>query len=195
MTVPAAPAAHQFSIGRGDVIVVQGTSLPAKVIEAGEVAAGLPPYSHVACFDHFDANGTPWGLEGRPGGVGWADVSRYLADPRTLANCAQPKTPAQRAELCQLNEAMRGTPYAWVTGILADAYRDLGGDALWKPDPVTKVVPCHVVCSSYLAYTYARIGLASPRPQDWATTEPGDWALFIEQEGWKHAAAPGSPAG
>lgn len=185
-----APAAHQFSIGRGDVIVVQGASATSKLIEAGEVAAGLPPYSHVAGFDHWDANGTPWGLEGRPGGVGWADVSRYLADPRTLTNAAQAKTADQRSVLCKLNQAMIGTAYAWVTGILADAYRDLGGGQLWKPDPVAKVVPGHVVCSSYYAYTYARIGLASPRPQDWATTEPGDWALFIESKGWEHGSAP-----
>lgn len=190
-----APGAHQFTIGAGDIIVVQGTSVEAKLIEAGEVIAGLPPYSHVAGFDHWDANGTPWGLEGRPGGVGWADVSRYLADPRTLTNVAQPKTPSQRAVLCKLNQAMIGTAYAWLSGIMADAgrdlggslasiYRDLGGDGLWKPDPVTKIVPGHVVCSSYYAYTYARMSLASPRPQDWATTEPGDWAAFIESKGW-----------
>ena len=177
----------QWRIGRGDIIVIQGTSLTSKLIEAGEVIAGLPPYSHVAGFDHFDSNGTPWGLEGKPGGVGWADLTRYLADPRTLTNFAQPKTPEQRAHLCDLNKSMIGTEYAWVTGILADTYRDLGGPDLWKPDPATGVVPCHVVCSSYYAYTYARIGLASPRPQDWATTEPGDWAKFIEdnQAAWQ----------
>lgn len=178
----------QWRIGKGDIIVVQGTAWSSKLIEIGETIAGLPPYSHVAGFDHFDANGTPWGLEGRPGGVGWVDLRPYLDDPRTLTNFAQPKTAEQRAQLCKLNASMIGTAYDWVGGIGADVYRDLGGDDLWKPDPVTGLVPGHVVCSSYYAYTYARIGLASPRPQDWATTEPGDWAAFIERRGWDDPA-------
>ena len=179
----AQPAA--WRIGVGDVLVITGTSVTSKLIEIGEVAAGLPAASHVAGMHHWDAHGTPWGLEGRPGGVGWVDLRGYLRDSRTVTNYAQPKTPDQRKQLAALSQVLFGTDYDWAGGILADAWRDLGGKDMFTPDPATGAVPMHVVCSSFWAWVYAHLRLPGPRPGDWRTTEPGDWTAFIERAGWR----------
>jgi len=171
----------------GDVLVTAGTTGVAKVIEVGAVLQGEPPASHVAVFHHVDDAGVPWAIEGRPGGVGWADARAYLRDPRTVANVLQPKTAAQRAQVCALTAKLLGTSYDWLGGIAEDAFNALGLGALWaEKDPATGLVPGHVVCSSLAAWVYDRVALGAPHPDDWRHVTPGAWAEYITAQGWLH---------
>jgi hypothetical protein len=169
----------------GDVLVTDGTTGTAKLIEVGAVLQGEPAASHVAVLHHADDAGVPWAIEGRPGGVGWADARAYLRGPRTVANVLQPKTQAQRAQVCALAVKLLGTPYDWLGGIAEDAFNALGLGALWaEKDPATGLVPGHVVCSSLAAWVYDRVGLGAPKPDDWRHVEPCDWSAYISGQGW-----------
>lgn len=169
----------------GDVLVIDGTTDVAKLIEAGAVLLGNPAASHVAVMHHTDDAGVPWAIEGRPGGVGWADARGYLQDPRTVANVLQPKTQHQRLQVTALAAKLLGTPYDFLGGIAEDAFNALGLGALWaEKDPATGLAPAHVVCSSLAAWVYDKVGLAAPHPNDWRHVTPGAWAEFIAAQGW-----------
>lgn len=170
-----------------DLLIVSGTSWPSKLIEIGAVLRGQDPASHIAVYHHVDAQGTPWAIEGRPGGVGWADARQYLSDSRTVTNAAQPKTPAQREQVCALMVKMLGTPYDWEGGIARDAEIALHLPRLWAPTASGKV-PGAVVCSSLAAWGYDQVGLPSPAaPAAWETVTPADWRVFCEQRHWEAA--------
>lgn len=185
------PVIHGQELSPGDLLIVTGTAATSKLIEIGAILVGDPAASHVAGYHHTDVHGVPWGLEGRPGGFGWRDIRDYDADPRTVTNAAQPKTPAQRAQVCEWGLKMIGTPYDWMGGIVHDAAEVLLPEPwrteIWKPDPATGKVPGAVVCSSAWSWIYDQVGLASPAvAKDWETVTPGAWAKFIEQQAWLH---------
>ncbi len=173
-------AAPLVSVQPGDVLVIASAADTSKLIEIGAVLAGEPAASHVAVFHH-----PGWVIEGRPGGVGWADATGYLRDPRTITNALQPKTGGQRQQVCDLAVKMLGTAYDWAGGIAEDAMKALRLPELWaEKDPATGLVPGHVVCSSLAAWVYDRAGLAAPHPADWRHVTPGDWAEFIVKAAW-----------
>lgn len=176
-----------------DVIIIKGSSFFSRLIEYGEHLDHLPEYSHGALFSHYDANNVGWCIEGRPGGVGWAQADPYLRMEGTLTNIAQPKTALQRARLVDDAKAMLGTAYDW-EGIVQDGLRDTTPEGLkldelwqsvsgqaWNPPGIS---PAHVVCTSFLAWDYDREGLAAPLPSDPRNVEPGDWAQFILLQSW-----------
>lgn len=170
----------------GDVICVRTTGLVAKAIDAGAVIRGLPSlYNHIAVASHVDKAGTWQGIEGRPGGVGWVDLSRYINSPYFLSNAAQPRTREQRQQIAEAMRALLGTPYDWAGGI--------GRDVLEAVDPLYKCkaqwgpgVPGHVVCSSAADWAHEHVGLASPQPDE--TCTPADWQQFIAEKRWERAA-------
>jgi hypothetical protein len=201
-------AAQRFALLPGDLLIVEGTAPVSKVIEVGAVIEGEAVASHVALFHHSDFSGpvpAHWGIEGRPGGVGWVDLGAYLRDPRTVSTAGQPKTDAQRGALCKLGVTLLGTPYDWVGGIAADgatvlhlapmakALHDLG---LWRPAHPGGLVPGHVVCSSAWAWAHDRIGLPSPdrpsggpgAPDTWEPVTPANWKTFAEARDWERPA-------
>jgi cell wall-associated NlpC family hydrolase len=182
------PVVRGAQLAPGDLLIVDGTAGASKLIEIGAVLDGDPAASHVAIYHHTDAHGTAWAVEGRPGGVGWRDAHDYDTDPRTLTNAAQPKTPAQRTEICMYAVKLLGTGYDWIGGIAEDAALALHLPQLWTPDPASGQVPAHVVCSSLAAWVYDRAGLDAPGRGDWEHVTPGAWALFIGQRGWEHTA-------
>lgn len=140
--------------------------------------------NHVVVVHHIDAAGTIWGIEGRPGGVGWVDCKKYLGSPWTVSNAAQPKTDQQRVDVCTAAEGMLATPYDW-EGIVLDGMKAIGAQELWTDKEWGKQAPAHVVCSSYAAWLYCHVGLAAPAQlQDSRTTTPGDWGQFIVTTGW-----------
>lgn len=174
-------AVDAAALAPGDVLVCRGTSDAAKAIEAGAVKRGMPAFSHVAMY-HHDKGGARWGVEGRPGGVGWVDLGGYLAHPATVANTAQPKRDDQRVLACAVMVQELGVPYDW-RAIYEDAQRDLGLPELWQ-EKWDGGAPGMVVCSSLAAYVYGRAGLAAPAGRDPAHIEPGDWGQFIERRAW-----------
>lgn len=176
----------------GDVCVVRTNGFAGALIRLGAALLGRPNMrNHVAIVHHRDAAGTLWGIEARPGGVGWVDMADYLASSWTISNAAQPKTDEQRAAIAKTAEAMLQVPYDW-TAIAADAMHAIRADRLWRARGYGLAVPAQVVCSSLADYLYSTNGLASPDLTDGdgvRFTTPADWDLFIETEGWRSSTS------
>ena len=169
----------------GDVLTVKtGTRLVEKLIDIGEVLEGTPGYAnHVIVVHHLTPDGVVHGLQGQPGGVGWVDCRRYLVDPHTTSNAAQPKTAAQRQVITDTMQAMIGTPYDW--GAIAQQAADaLHLPLLFAQDWHGLGYPGHVICSSLAAYGTQRAGLAVPAAHTPRDTNPEDWAEFNISQGW-----------
>ena len=172
-----------------DLLVIRTGGLAATVIQFGQAMMGQPNLdNHVAVAHHIDLSGGFWWLlEGRPGGVGWADSRKYQGSKYLLNNCGQPRTDQQRAAITVEAEQMLGTSYDWA-GIADDTLRAFHMPELWdslsaKPG----VVPAQVVCSSYAAFLYQRAGAGSPQKTAEDTT-PGAWTAFIMENGYNQPA-------
>jgi hypothetical protein len=169
----------------GDVLAVStsNSNVVEEVIKIGGVlAAGSGLDNHVVVMHHW-TDGVPWGVEGKPGGVGWADLRRYLHDPYTVGNPGQPKSDAQRAEVARLAETMLGTPYDWAA-IADDGLTALHLPRLFSEDWSGEGAPGHVVCSSLAAWLYRRVGLAHPGVHPDRLTTPSDWTEFCLTATW-----------
>jgi hypothetical protein len=171
------------SVDIGDVLVTrEGPWWVSAAIRFGARLRNRPGHcNHVIVVHHRDEAGTLWGIEGRPGGVGWRDLSGPLSWPLTNANNHQPKTDEQRAQLADIMVEMLGRPYDW-RGIAEDTRQALGrswGIAIareWKDGDV----PGEVVCSSLADYAYERVGLQNPGGGKITRgTTPGDWDWFM----------------
>jgi hypothetical protein len=139
---------------------------------------------HVAIVHHTDPAGVLWGIEGRPGGVGWVEVARY--DNRYLSsNAEQHKTDEQRAQVCLTAVGLLGTAYDW-TAILGDAAAALRLNALWRERDPGDLAPGHVVCSSLAAWIYRKVGLTGPGSLGGNVlyVTPADWAEYFLSHGW-----------
>lgn len=140
--------------------------------------------NHVAIYTHTDNAGMPRGLEGRPGGFGWVNLTSYLQDPATIANAEQPKTEEQRAKVVALARTAIAIPYDWAA-ILAMAAGAAGFRFSLTEWPETGL-PSHMVCSSAADYFYEAVGL--PNPGGYTKTrgtDPQDWAAFVEGKLWQ----------
>lgn len=175
----------------GDVWAVDAAGFGRIPIIIGSWLAGhRAPVDHVVVTHHQDKNMVWWGIEGRPSGVGWVNMSRYMTTPSQLkaarGNTKQPLTEAQSAAVCKLMEGILGTGYDWIGGILADFDDALRADELAKlvdhwwgwSDNVAR--PPHVVCSSAAAWAYGRLGLDRPGGREEIIT-PADWWDFNRQ--------------
>jgi hypothetical protein len=166
----------------GTVLVIGGgASVTDQVIEIGAVFDGEPAAQHVAVVHHIGPHGALWGIEGRPGGVGWVDCAKYVRHPLTVANTRQPLTEDSRLKISVLMEKMLGTPYDWAA-IAEDGgdmfRRKFGLEDIWH-EQVNGVLPGHIVCSSLAAYGYDRCGQPAPLPNDYRHVTPADWLKFI----------------
>lgn len=175
-------------LGVGDVICTRTNTFFGRMIRFGAALRDEPnTVNHVLIVHHRDPKGTLWGLEGRPGGVGWVAITPSLVrGTYVIANTAQPKTQEQRFLVAKASERLIHAPYDY-EGILLDGldaiHIDLwGGD--WGPKP-----PVHVVCSSYADWCYDKVGLASPGTRFDRLVKPADWAAFIDARGWRLPAA------
>lgn len=170
----------------GDVWAVDAPGLGRWPIMFGSWLTGhRAPVDHVIVVHHQDKRGVWWGIEGRPSGVGWADMSRYLATPKqqraARGNFNQPRTDAQRQAVCKLMEGLIGTSYDWIGGIVADFDTALRAKDLAKlidhwwgwSDGVAR--PPHVVCSSAAAWAYGQLGLDHPTGAQELVTPAGWW--------------------
>jgi hypothetical protein len=188
-----------IKVGVGDVLAVStAANWAAKLINIGQVLRGLPGMNNHVVVAHHHRDGKWWGLEGRPGGVGWAPLDKYLADPRTTSNFEQPRTKEQRLSIARRAEAMIGDSYDWAA-IAADAFTALNIRLLYaanwaNPAPGTTPgdyragSPDHVVCASYAAWLYAAEGLTHPRVGQERYCYPADWTRFNMDEVWRAEA-------
>jgi len=170
----------------GDVLCTRNpTGWAARLIRFGAALLGAPnTVNHVIVVHHRDGGGTLWGIEGRPGGVGYVDVKKALKSPYTMTNVAQPKDEGQRFIIAKAAEGLLGTPYDW-HGIVLDGMKAIRAEGLWRSkwgDEHTP--PAHVVCSSFADWLYDQVGLPSPGEKFDRTVTPGDWAQFIIEKGW-----------
>lgn len=169
----------------GDVLLTHSPGWTAELIRLGAALAGKPNLSnHVAFMHHYDSKGVPWGIEGRPGGVGWVDMRPYIGSPWTIDNCGQPGRPDDtRHAAASAAEGMLGTPYDWAA-ILGDGFDDVHVK-LWNLRFADGKPPGHVVCSSFAAFVYAKAGWDHPAFEaDDRLVQPADWADFIISHGY-----------
>lgn len=174
-----------MNVDIGDIVCTRNPKgWPAFFIRLGAALRDRPnTINHVIIVHHRDKAGTLWGIEGRPGGVGWVDMRRALKSPYTISNADQPKGPVQRSDIARFSEALLGTPYDW-GGIVKDGMEAIHADALWRSKEWGDTPPAHVVCSSFADWVYDRTGLPSPGLRFDRSVTPGDWAQFIIERGW-----------
>lgn len=178
-----------ITVSPGDVVAVRNTGYAAMAIRFGAALLGKPNLSnHIAVVHHTitnpDGSTTLWGIEGKPGGVGWIDMTGYLESKWTLSNAEQPKTLDQRAHICAVMEAMLGTDYDW-EAIVGDAFEALRLPILFGEHWAKTGTPGHVVCSSVAAYAYLESGAKHPNLKNERRCMPGDWNEFIITRGWE----------
>ena len=190
MTVLANPP-ELLTCKPGDICTVRTPGFAAKVIRFGEHLRGWPDRdNHVVGIHHVDNSGTVWGIEGRPGGVGWVDVATYFTGPSgryALTNRLQPKTDQERLIICQVAEQLLKTGYDW-DAIAQDAVIDLDLPLLWHERWNGTTPPAHVVCSSLYAWAYHKANLAHPVQEDMRHIEPANWSAFILESSWEHSS-------
>lgn len=169
----------------GDVLLTRDPTFWARLIRIGAAMRDQPDsWNHVIIASHTDKLGTAWGIEARPGGVGWVDLAPWLASRWTITNAAQPKTDPQRADVVLAAKGMLGTPYDWA-GIVADGMAAIDAAYLWRvKDFGATAPPAHVVCSSLASWIYSRVGLAAPAVSRSRGVTPADWASFILRKDW-----------
>jgi hypothetical protein len=172
----------------GDVIAVRTSGFAGGLIRWGEALRGWPNLdNHIVIVDSVQ-NGVLVGIEGRPGGVGRVDVSRYFSAPYAMyavSTREQPKTDTQRSIVVEVMRQMLKVGYDW-EGIAQDALIDLGIPQLWD-EKWHGTSPAHVVCSSLAAWGYHRSDLLAPQQEDMRHIEPANWTQFCLEEGWRHA--------
>jgi hypothetical protein len=172
----------------GDVVLTRSKGWAGWIIRLGAALLDRPNVrNHVAVVHHEDASGTLWGIEGKPGGVGWVDMRAYMRDRVTLDNADQPKTLHQRALICEAVEAALERPYDW--GAIAEAAAEaLRLDRLWRAEEFSEngEVPAQVICSALADWAYERAGLANPgRHGRTRYTTPAEWDWFIQRRDWR----------
>jgi hypothetical protein len=172
----------------GDVLLTRGSAWTSVLIRLGAALLDRPNRSnHVIIFHHYDELGVPWGIEARAEGVGWIDLSRTLRSRWLVTNAGQPKTPAQRALICQVVEGTIGTAYDW-PAIVAEALEALRIDRLWRAQefPEDGRLPYGTICSALADFAYERAGLANPGGTGKTRlTTPADWDTFITTRAWE----------
>jgi hypothetical protein len=171
--------ATPFSLKPADVFAVRVSGAEEDIIEFGEGLMGKPNLDdHVAIMHHWDGL-VPWGLEGRPGGVGWVDMRKYIGHPYTFNNCLQPgRTDAQRAEVATRAQSMLGTKYDW-NAIADNVLKAFHAPELWARNFSGDKAEGQVICSSYAEYLYEVEGWSRPVTSDDRDTSPADWTNFI----------------
>lgn len=180
---------HAMSgIQPGDILCTRGTGWAARLIRLGAALLDLPnTVNHVIVVSHVDAAGTLWGIEARPGGVGYTALERVIKSPWTVNNALQPKTSEQRAAVVEVAKSMLGTPYDW-EGIAEEAMIAVGAQDLWTGKNGTGwekgKPPAHIICSALADYTYEKVGLESPNVLETRLTRPADWLKLITVKSW-----------
>jgi hypothetical protein len=172
----------------GDVVLTRSKGWVGWIIRFGAALLDRPNIrNHVIVVHHRDDAGTLWGIEGRPGGVGWVDMTAVMRSRLTSTNAAQPKDLRARATIASAVEAAIERPYDW--GAIAQAAAEsLRIDRLWRSPEFREdgLVPAGVICSALADWAYERAGLASPGGAGRTRyTTPADWDLFIQSRGWE----------
>jgi hypothetical protein len=136
---------------------------------------------HIVVAHHQDDAGTWWGIEGRPGGAGWVDLTNCTYR-LVSANTDQPRTDDQRALICGVVKGLLQTPYDW-KAIVVDCMHAIGERELWASQAWGPKAPAHVVCSSLADWAHEYVGLTTPTADRWVT--PAQWDRFNIRREWE----------
>jgi hypothetical protein len=165
----------------GDVLVVGGKGgIGAELIRERSRLEGQPDlHNHVAMFTHFDIAGEPRGLEGRPGGFGWANVTRYITNVSCMSNAGKSVHSDEECHSAvELGRQMISIPYDW-EAIIAFGYELISHRFIPTEWP-EEGIPSHVVCSSAIDLIYEH--LHWDNPGGWRKTrgtDIDDWTTWL----------------
>lgn len=181
----------------GTILAVRTSGFAAAWIRIGAALRGLPNLdNHIVVVDHVDKKGIVWGLEGRPGGVGWVNCADYFTGVNgkyAVTNWRQPLSSKQRAGIVETCRNMIATGYDWGE-IIADGATDLHlpdlAELFANTEDWSKRTPGHIVCSTFGAYAYYRnmasgpwdrpvVGLHGGVLQRLPLIQPGDWTGWM----------------
>lgn len=171
----------------GDVIVTEmGVWIIRILIWIQAILTGKSKYrqsGHIIVFTHVDTEGRYWGIEGRPGGVGWAQLDKR-SGKWALTNVDQPKDAAQRSKIVETMKELIGTKYDY-SAYVAIALQTVGITTEWT-DFKGNQVPTHVICSAVADYVYEDVGLDNPGGYRITRfTTPAEWAEFVDKREWE----------
>lgn len=171
----------------GDVVVVEmGIWIIRALIWIQALLTGNFKYrqnGHVIVVTHRDDEGRLWGIEGRPGGIGWAELDKRAGN-YGLSNVDQPKDAAQRSKIVETMKTLLGTRYDY-DAYLVIALQTIGINPSWT-DFQGNDVPVHFICSAIADYVYEDVGLANPGGLTITRfTTPAEWAKFVLEKGWE----------
>lgn len=173
----------------GDVVIVgMGIWIIRVLIWIQAIMTGKAKYrqdGHVIVVTHRDTEGRLWGIEGRPGGIGWALMDK-LAGHYGLSNAEQPKDAAQRSKIVETMKTLLGTKYDY-DAYLQIALQTIGINTTWT-DFRGNDVPAHFICSAVADYVYEDLEL--PNPGGYKVTRlttPAEWGEFIDKKQWENA--------
>lgn len=171
----------------GDVVIVEmGILIVRIMIWIQAVLTGRAKYrksGHVIVVSHRDNEGRLWGIEGRPGGIGWADMTKR--DGKWgISNVEQPKTDEVRVQLVDSMIALLGSTYDYPAYL--SLALDLVGISTHWTDHKGDSVPSSYICSAVADQIYENNGLANPGGNDRTRfTTPAEWAEFIDKKEWE----------
>jgi len=170
----------------GDVVVVEmGIWIVRVLIWIQAILSGRAKYrdaGHVIVVTHRDPEGRLWGIEGRPGGIGWTDLTKRNGK-WGLSNHEQPKTAEVRVKLVDAMIALLGSRYDY-PAYLTIAMQTVGITPHWT-DWDDKEVPSSYICSAVADQIYETECLPNPGGK-YVTryTTPAEWAEFIDNKEW-----------
>jgi hypothetical protein len=173
----------------GDVVIVEmGIWIIRALIWIQALLTGKAKYrqsGHVIVVTHRDEQSRLWGIEGRPGGIGWANLDKRNGK-WGLANVDQPKDAAQRSKIVETMKDLLGTKYDYGAYVQI-ALNTVGINTNWT-DFRGNDVPSHFICSAIADYVYEDVGLANPGGMTITRlTTPAEWAQFMDKREWENA--------
>jgi hypothetical protein len=172
----------------GDTILTRGSSWTSEWIRRGAALLDKPNIHNHAIFVYRrDELNVLWGIAAEADGVKQVDLTGTLRSRWLLSNADQPKTPAQREQLCAVMAAAVGTKYDW-GAIVHDGLEALRIDHFWRRAefPEDGRLPYGTVCSALVDWGHERVGLANPGGNTVTRyTSPGDWDQFILTRAWE----------
>jgi hypothetical protein len=174
----------------GDVVIVEmGIWIIRVLIWLQAVFTGNAKYSqngHVIVVSHRDSEGRLWGIEGRPGGIGWVEMDKRNGK-YGISNSEQPKSDEDRIFVVKLMNELIGHHYDY-GAYIEIALQTLGISPLWT-DWKNDDVPVHYICSAVADYAYEKRNLPNPDGFDVTRyTTPAQWARFIDEKQWEQSS-------
>lgn len=172
----------------GDVVIVEmGIWIIRWLIWLHAAITGRLPYSkggHIIVVSHRDDEGRLWGIEGRPGGIGWTLLDDR-ADSWGLSNAEQPKTDEDRQFIVNTMQQLLGTRYDY-EAYLAIALTTLGITHRWT-DFNGEDIPVSFICSAVADWVYEECGLPSPGGMtETRFVTPPMWMSFVIKKEWQN---------